>query len=123
MTAQTVQPSKVGKTEKQERQSPNFRKYSEVRTREHLLPEEVELMRSAIKKSKGRHAHRDSSIILLCYRHGLRVAEVASRAVGANRLEWWHNLREASQKRNTLGSTTFRFGDSLSPSSATRLSC
>ncbi|MBW4433194.1 MAG: tyrosine-type recombinase/integrase [Pelatocladus maniniholoensis HA4357-MV3] len=78
MAAQTVQPSKVGKTEKQEHQSPNFRKYSEVRTREHLLPEEVELMRSAIKKSKGRHAHRDSTIILLCYRHGLRVAEVAS---------------------------------------------
>jgi integrase len=43
-----------------------------------LLPEEVELMRSAIKKSKGRHAHRDSTLILLIYRHGLRVAEVAS---------------------------------------------
>ncbi len=78
MTAQTVQPSKVGKTEKPERQSPNFRKYSFVRIREHLLPEEVELMRSAIKKSKGRHAHRDSTLILLIYRHGLRVAEVAS---------------------------------------------
>ncbi|WP_414756667.1 tyrosine-type recombinase/integrase [Anabaena sp. CCY 9910] len=78
MTPQTLQPLKVGKTEKQERQSPNFRKYSFVRTREHLLPEEVELMRSAIKKSKGRHAHRDSTLILLIYRHGLRVAEVAS---------------------------------------------
>ncbi|WP_414590071.1 tyrosine-type recombinase/integrase [Scytonema sp. PCC 10023] len=43
-----------------------------------MLPEEVSAMRSAIKKSKGRHAHRDSTIILLCYRHGLRVAEVAS---------------------------------------------
>lgn len=78
MTTQTIQPPKVGKTENPERQSPNSRKYSEIRTREHLLPEEVELMRSAIKKSKGRHAHRDSTLILLCYRHGLRVAEVAS---------------------------------------------
>lgn len=78
MTAQTVQPSKVCKIEKQERQSPNFRKYSEVRTREYLLPEEVSAMRSAIKKFKGRHAHRDSTLILLIYRHGLRVAEVAS---------------------------------------------
>lgn len=65
MVKQPVQLPKVGKTEKQERQSPNFRKYSEVRTREYLLPEEVELMRSAIRKSKGRHAHRDSTLILL----------------------------------------------------------
>ncbi|OUL26886.1 recombinase XerD [Nostoc sp. RF31YmG] len=43
-----------------------------------MLPEEVEAMRSAIKKSKTRHAHRDSTLILLIYRHGLRVAEVAS---------------------------------------------
>ncbi|MDM9385682.1 tyrosine-type recombinase/integrase [Chlorogloeopsis sp. ULAP01] len=78
MVKQPVQLPKVGKTEKQERQSPNSRKYSSVRTREYLLPEEVELMRSAIRKSKGRHAHRDSTLILLIYRHGLRVAEVAS---------------------------------------------
>lgn len=51
MRTQTLQLPKVGKTEKQERQSSNFRKYSEVRTREHLLPEEVSAMRSAIKKS------------------------------------------------------------------------
>ncbi|MEJ6485220.1 hypothetical protein N0Y54_28575 [Nostoc punctiforme UO1] len=52
MTTQTLQPAKVGKTKKPERQSLNSRKYSEVRTREHLLPEEVELMRSAIKNRK-----------------------------------------------------------------------
>lgn len=78
MTPQTAQAPKVGKTEKQERQSPNSHRYSEVRTREYLLLEEVKLMRSAIKKSKGRHTHRDSTLILLIYRHGLRVAEVAS---------------------------------------------
>jgi integrase len=78
MVKQLLQVPKVGKTQKGERQSPNSHKYSEVRTREHLLPEEVEAMRSAIKKSKTRHAHRDSTLILLIYRHGLRVAEVAS---------------------------------------------
>lgn len=75
MTTKTIQLPKVGKTEKFLRKSPNARKYSEVRTREHLLPAEVEAMQKAIKKSQGRHAHRDSTLILLIYRHGLRVAE------------------------------------------------
>ena len=78
MSKSFVQLTKVGKTEKPERKSPNSHKYSSVRTREYLLAEEVEAMRLAIKKSKGRHAHRDSTLILLIYRHGLRVAEAAS---------------------------------------------
>lgn len=78
MTTKTIQLPKVGKTEKFLRKSPNARKYSEVRTREHLLPYEVEAMRRAIKKFKGRHAHRDSTLILFIYRHGLRVAETTA---------------------------------------------
>lgn len=78
MTTKTIQSPKVGKTKKFLRKSPNARKYSEVRTREHLLPAEVEAMRRAIQKSKGRHAHRDSTLILLIYRHGLRVAEATT---------------------------------------------
>lgn len=78
MTEQIIQTPKVGKTEKPKRFSPNSRKYSEIRTREHLLSEEVEAMRSALKKSNGRHAHRDSTLILLIYRHGLRVTEAST---------------------------------------------
>lgn len=78
MTEQLIQTPKVGKIVKLKRFSPNSRKYSEVRTREHLLPEEVEAMRSALKKSNGRHAHRDSTLILLIYRHGLRVSEAST---------------------------------------------
>lgn len=73
-----LQLSKVGKTDPPKRESPNKRKYSEVRSREHLLPEEVEGMRDAIKKHGGRHAHRDSTLILIMYRHGLRVEEAAN---------------------------------------------
>ncbi|WP_263627867.1 hypothetical protein [Komarekiella delphini-convector] len=122
MTPQTLQPPKVGKTEKPERQSPNFRKYSEVRTRKYLLPEEVELMRSAIKKSlmSPRSPRFNHSFALLPSR--IASGRGGIFAMGANRLEWWHNLREASQKRYTFGSTPFRFGDSRSPSVATRLS-
>jgi len=70
--------SKVGKPNPPTRQSPNSRKYSEVRTREHLLPEEVNAMCVAIKKKAGRHAHRDATLLLLIYRHGLRLSEAAN---------------------------------------------
>ena len=35
-----------------------------VRTREYLLSAEIEVMRSAVKKGNGSHAHRDSTLIL-----------------------------------------------------------
>lgn len=78
MTKQIVQTSKVGKIVLLKRKSPNFRKYAEVRTREHLLPAEVEAMRQGLRKSKGRHSHRDSTLLLLIYRHGLRVSEASA---------------------------------------------
>jgi type 1 fimbriae regulatory protein FimB/type 1 fimbriae regulatory protein FimE len=52
---------------------PNARKYTEVRSREYLLAEEVEVIREAIKKNGSRHAPLDSTLILVIYRHGLRV--------------------------------------------------
>jgi integrase len=77
-----AQTSKVGKTENSvetpPRLSPNQRKYDEVRSREHLLPEEVEAMIAAIKKAKGRYAQRDALLLQMMYRHGLRTAEVAA---------------------------------------------
>src|SRR3974390_1028280 len=49
---------------------------SELRTREYLTGQEVErLMKTAAKA--GRYGHRDATLILLAYRHGLRAAEVA----------------------------------------------
>lgn len=47
------------------------------RTREHLLPDEVEAMIKAARLV-GRHPHRDSTLILLAYRHGLRVSELVA---------------------------------------------
>jgi site-specific recombinase XerD len=48
---------------------------SERREREHLSAGEVTKLIAAAKKV-GRHRHRDATLILLMYRHGLRVAEV-----------------------------------------------
>jgi integrase len=82
MPKQAAQLSKVGKIrempESRRRGSPNQRKYEEVRSREHLLPEEVEAMIAAIKKAKGRYAQRDALLVQVMYRHGLRTAEVAA---------------------------------------------
>jgi len=55
-------------------------KNSTRRQREHLTEHEVEqLIRAA--KQIGRHRHRDSTMILIAYRHGLRVSELV-------RLKW-----------------------------------
>lgn len=51
----------------------------ELRTREHLLPAEVEMLRKATKHS--RYPQRDDTIILVTYRHGLRASETCD-------LEW-----------------------------------
>lgn len=44
------------------------------RSREHLLPDEVERLIQAAKKS-GRHRTRDGALIMIMYRHALRVTE------------------------------------------------
>jgi integrase len=53
--------------------TPNCQK----RTREHLLPQEVEVMLKAAR-GVGRHGNRDATLILLAYRHGLRVSELVA---------------------------------------------
>jgi type 1 fimbriae regulatory protein FimB/type 1 fimbriae regulatory protein FimE len=50
-----------------------------IRTREYLTTAEVEKLMAAAEG--GRWGHRDATMILIVYRHGLRAAEVAD-------LEW-----------------------------------
>jgi len=47
----------------------------QVRTREYLTANEVSELMAAAGKI-GRHGHRDSTMILVGYRHGLRVSEI-----------------------------------------------
>ena len=63
MMPRTAPPTKI----------PNLEK----RSREHLFPQEVAAMISAAKKV-GRHGLRDSTLILMAYRHGLRVSELVA---------------------------------------------
>jgi integrase len=53
---------------------PIRRPNADLRTREYLTDTEVaRLMKVA---SKNRHGHRDSTMVLVCYRHGLRAVEL-----------------------------------------------
>jgi integrase len=47
---------------------------AELRTREHLTPGEVETLIEAAKSN--RRGHRDATMILIAFRHGLRAVEV-----------------------------------------------
>jgi site-specific recombinase XerD len=54
--------------------TPRRRPNAELRTREHLTEAEVGKL---IEAAKGnRHGHRDATMVLIAYRHGLRVAEL-----------------------------------------------
>lgn len=60
--------------------APGRGKNADVRTREYLTAEEVARLMAAAKRS-SRHGHRDATMLLIAYRHGLRAAEIAD-------LEW-----------------------------------
>ena len=53
---------------------PKRRRNGELRTREYLTEAEVEKLMNAAKRN--RHGHRDATMVLVAYRHGLRVAEL-----------------------------------------------
>lgn len=50
---------------------------ADVRPREYLTEDEVQRLMQAARRT-GRHGHRDATLILLSYRHALRVSEVIS---------------------------------------------
>jgi hypothetical protein len=74
----------VAPTEVKRTVAPKRQKNAELRTREHLTPDEVETL---IEAARGnRHGHRDATMILLTYRHGLRAAGLRS-PLGPGRLQ------------------------------------
>lgn len=56
---------------------PKRSKNMEVRKREYLTEQEVEMLMDSAKKT-GRHGHRDATLVLIAYRHGLRVSELVT---------------------------------------------
>jgi len=65
-----ITPTTINRTVATPKRRPN----AELRTREYLTDVEVDRM---IEAAKGnRHGHRDASMILIAYRHGLRTVEL-----------------------------------------------
>jgi integrase len=72
----------------------------ELRTREYLTEAEVEKLLKAVRKN--RWGHRDSTMILVAYRHGLRVSELIDLR--------WDQIDFRSQARDTKHASDIRRG-------------
>ena len=60
---------------------PVRRPNAEVRGREYLTEDEVDALRKAASKL-GRHGHRDATMILIAYTHGMRASELGRPPLG-----------------------------------------
>ncbi len=72
------------------------------RSREHLREKEVGALLDAAKKS-GRHGHRDATLILLAYRHALRVSELV--ALRWDQIDLSQGLLHVARAKNGTPST------------------
>jgi integrase len=76
MTAhlQLVRPSNELRSVHARRRLPARPANRELRPREYLTPSEVETLIKTARQ--GRYGHRDATLILVAYRHGLRAVEI-----------------------------------------------
>lgn len=82
----------------------------EVRGREYLLYDEVEAMMQAAQKT-GRHPLRDRALILLMYRHGLRVSEASS--LRWNQIDLKRSYLYVRRRKYGKDSTHQLYGDEM----------
>jgi integrase len=61
--------------------------------RKYLTAREIEKLMDYARKH-GRYGHRDSTMILVTYRHGLRASEVCDLQ--------WHHARPQGQERHAI---------------------
>jgi integrase len=72
------------------------------RSREHLTPAEIDRLIVAARRL-GRHGPRDATMILLAYRHGLRVSELVS--LRRKQVDLRQGLLHVRRRKNGLPST------------------
>ena len=74
----------------------------ERRGREYLSPAEVEKLIGSARRL-GRHGHRDATMIMLAYRHGLRVSELVS--LRWEQVDLQQGLLHVRRRKNGMCST------------------
>ncbi len=81
---------------------PSRRRNRDVRPREYLTPKEVERLIVAAKKSGRRYGLRDAAMILVAFRHGLRVSELCS--LTWDQIDFSHGLIHVRRMKNGIPS-------------------
>jgi integrase len=81
---------------------PPRRRNRDVRPREYLTPKEVERLMAAAKKRGRRYGLRDATMILVAFRHGLRVAELC--ALTWDQIDFSHGLLHVRRIKNGIPS-------------------
>lgn len=105
MTLRLVQEEKTAKSA-----PPLRRANSEVRSREHLTIDEVKRLREAAR-DEGRNGLRDSLLILMLFRHGLRATEAAD--LTWDQVQFDNATLHVKRAKNGTPSTHFLEGDEL----------
>lgn len=85
-------------------------KNSERRVREYLTPAEIDKL-IASSKQLGRHGLRDSTMILIAYRHGLRVSELVS--LRWSQIDLKQGLLHVVRKKNGIPASHPLFGPEI----------
>lgn len=84
------------------RETPRKPENVDRRGREYLTPAEVDRLVTAAGKL-GRHGHRDATMVLVAYRHGLRVSELV--ALRWDQVDLDNALLHVRRRKNGIPST------------------
>jgi type 1 fimbriae regulatory protein FimE len=82
--------------------SPKRARNKDVRPREYLTPKEVERLIAAAKKRGRRYGLRDATMILVAFRHGLRVSELC--ALTWDQIDFSQGMMHVRRIKNGIGS-------------------
>ena len=82
--------------------SPPRGRNRDVRPREYLTPKEVERLIVAAKKAGRRYGLRDATMILVAFRHGLRVSELC--ALTWDQIDFSQGMMHVRRIKNGIGS-------------------